>query len=140
MGLLKRDLNTVVGIFADDAVVEYGAGESGHLISYPCRVQGREKIKEFYEKRFARGQTFDDARPFCAVRKRICELSNWVIVNGYIADQDDGGKLEFSGEFLQVWRFDPRSGKVTSCDVHFDPVASGSGSPRLFALDDFATN
>jgi hypothetical protein len=117
--LEARDLDKVVGIFSDDAILVYGAGE----------------IRGFYERRFAKGPDFAAIRPFCGIRKDIRELGRWVIVIGNIADRNEDGTIGYAGRFLQIWSFDPKTRRATSTSVYFD-VNAATDAPDIVMIGD----
>jgi hypothetical protein len=122
--LEARDLDKVVGIFSDDAILVYGAGESAVAVPYAKEARGIGEIRKFYEWRFAKGPDFAAIRPFCGIRKDICDLGRWVVVSGNIVDGNEDGTIGYAGRFLQIWSFDPLTHRATSTYVYFDVNAA----------------
>ncbi|MDB5400460.1 MAG: hypothetical protein JWQ55_2478 [Rhodopila sp.] len=133
--LEARDLDKVVGIFSDDAILVYGAGESAVAVPYAKKVRGIGEIRGFYERRFAKGPDFAAIRPFCGIRKDIRELGRWVIVIGNIADRNEDGTIGYAGRFLQIWSFDPKTRRATSTSVYFD-VNAATDAPDIVMIGD----
>jgi hypothetical protein len=137
--LEARNLDEVVGIFSDDAILVYGAGESAAAVPYAKNARGIREIREFYENRFAKGPNFAAIRPFCAIRKDICEMGRWVVVSGNIADRNEDGAMGYAGSFLQIWSFDPITRRATSTYVYFD-VNAATDAPNSVMIGDLRDN
>lgn len=118
------DLDKVVSIFAEDAVVTYGAGASSTAIDYPGQFVGIDEIRKFYAGRFSKGKRFADIRPFCMLQPGMIATGRWVTVFSQIQDPPGSGSRGYTGPYVQVWSFDAPTGKVTSSDVFYDVDAT----------------
>ena len=133
--LKARDIDKVVGIFSEDAILVYGAAESAVAVPYAKEARGTGEIRAFYESRFAKGPDFAAIRPYCDIRKHICDLGRWVVVSGNIVDRNEDGTIGYSGSFLQIWSFDPLTRRATSTHVYFD-VNAAISAPDTVMIDD----
>jgi hypothetical protein len=119
------DLDKVVSIFSDDAVVTYGSGASGTAIEYSGQFTGIDEIRQYFATRFAKGARFSDIRQYCASQPTLVEFGRWVLSFGQIEDSHTAYNDAYSGPFMQVWSFNPTSGLVTSLDSYFDVDSTG---------------
>jgi hypothetical protein len=118
------DLDKVVSIFSEDAVVTYGSGASDSAVEYSGRWVGTEEIRQYFAGRFSKGMKIEDIRPFCALRPDMHEFGRWVVANGQIQDAPTPGGINYQGNFVQVWSFDPATAQATSLDSFYDVDAS----------------
>jgi hypothetical protein len=118
----KGDFNAVVSVFADDAIVTIGDGDSEGAVAYGGRFVGIEQIKYFYAGRLNAGGVHPRAiiRPFCAVESLQQEFGRWVIIGGQIHDSSKDNTLVYKGQYMQVWSINPADRKVASLSMFFD--------------------
>jgi hypothetical protein len=119
------DLDKVVSVFADDAVVTYGSGASDTAIQYSGQFTGIDNIRQYYAGRFAKGARLADIRPLCAAAPTLTQCGRWVTSFGQIQDTPSADGNAYIGPFMQVWSFHPLSALVTSLDSFFDVDSSG---------------
>jgi len=119
----KHDLDYVVSVFADDAVLIVGDGDSEGAVPYGGRFVGIDQIRHYYAGRFmlAAGSSFGVIRPFCGLLDGIMrQFGRWVIVGAKIEDTTpDKTSSIYNGDFLHVWSFNP-DGKIASLSMYFD--------------------
>jgi hypothetical protein len=116
----KRDFDAVVSIFADNAILTIGAGDSEGAVAYGGRFVGIEQIKYFYAGRLNAGvQPLAVIRPFCLIAKLEKEFGRWVLMGGEIHDSRKGQTL-YRGDYLHVWSINPAARKVASLCMYFD--------------------
>ena len=117
----KRDFNAVVSIFADDAILTIGAGNSEAAVAYGGRFVGRAQIKYFYAGRLNTSlHSSTVIRPRCIVAKLEQEFDRWVIIGGEIHDSDHVKKPVYQGQYMHVWSINPKDYKVASLSMFFD--------------------
>jgi hypothetical protein len=119
----KQELDYVVSVFADDAILIVGDGDSEGAVPYGGRFAGIAQIKHYYAGRFmlAGASPFGIIRPFCGLADGIMrEFGRWVIIGAKIEDTTpDRTSSIYKGDFLHVWSFNPH-GKVASLSMYFD--------------------
>jgi hypothetical protein len=121
-----RDLDWVVGSFADDAIVIVGDGDSEGAVPYGGRFVGIEQIKHYYAGRFMKtGGAFDIIRPFCGVTAPTVkqEFGRWVIIGSTIEDTLIDQSPIYRGNFLHVWSINPGGG-IASLSMYFDKIVT----------------
>ena len=102
----KRDLDYVVGVFADDAILIVGDGDSEGAVPYGGRFVGIDQIRHYYAGRFAlaTASPFGVLRPFCGISSGIMrQFGRWVIVGAKIEDTTPERAAIYNGDFLHVW-------------------------------------
>lgn len=118
----KRNLEGVVELFADEAVVEVGAGNTGSCAAYSGIFRGHKEIREYYGHRFSGGLHISaPLRPFCGFRPNPCVFGPWVIFSGTIRDELRDGTVTYDGSFLHVWTVNVGRHRLTSLCMHFEP-------------------
>jgi len=117
-----RDLDKVVGPFADNAILVIGAGDSEGAVPYGGRFVGIEQIKRYYATRFINTGTLALIRPFCGVVTGGVkqEFGRWVIIGSRITDTHVDQSSVYNGNFLHVWSINPGNGKIASLSMYFD--------------------
>ncbi len=117
----KGDFNAVVSVFADDAVVTIGTGDSEAAVAYGGRFVGIAQIKYFYAGRLGAGGVHPQAviRPFCIVENLQQEFGRWVIIGGQIHDSSNKTPV-YKGQYMEVWSINPKDSKVGSLRMFFD--------------------
>jgi len=121
----KRDLDYVVSVFAHDAVLIVGDGDSEGAVPYGGRFVGIEQIKHYYAGRFmlAGGSPVGIIRPFCGLLSGMMQqFGRWVIVGAKIEDTTPDQAAVYNGNFLHVWSINP-DGKIASLSMYFDTGA-----------------
>jgi ketosteroid isomerase-like protein len=117
----KSNLEGVVDLFADDAVVEVGAGGSAEAVAYSGVSRGRKEIRSYYQRRMARGETSSaPIRPECNIVLPPCIRWPWIVFAGEIRDEKDGKEL-YKGKFLHVWTVDAQAKFIKALCMHLDP-------------------
>jgi hypothetical protein len=118
----NRDFDEVVSMFADDAILTIGDGDSEGAMAYGGRFVGIEQIKYFYAGRFMSAGVHPLAvvRPFCAIRTLEQEFGRWVIIGSEIHDSRGDQTPVYKGKFLHVWSINPADRKVASLGMFFD--------------------
>ena len=120
----KADLDGLVAVFTDDAVVEIGAGDSASAVDYSGVIRGRAAIRDYYGRRFGRGQVASaPIRPFCGLKKQPCVFFPWVVMSGEIRDELGDGTVLYKGEYLHVWTVDAHAEHVRCLSMHLRPSA-----------------
>jgi hypothetical protein len=117
----KGDYNAVVSVFADDAIVEIGDGDSEGAVAYGGRFVGIAQIKYFYAGRLGAGGVHPQAviRPFCLVENLQQEFGRWVLIGGQIHDSGKDKTPVYKGQYMQVWSINKHR-KVASLSMFFD--------------------
>jgi hypothetical protein len=116
------DLDAVVSVYEDDAILIVGAGDSEGAVPYGGRFVGIDQIRDYYAWRFMKRSIKSGAvlRPFCGFADGFKkEYGHWIIVGGEIEDTHGDRSMIYKGKFLHVWSFDP-DGYVTSLSMFFD--------------------
>jgi hypothetical protein len=123
----KGDLDAVVSVYADDAILVVGAGDSEGAVPYGGRFVGISQIRHYYAWRFSlRTLKSGILRPFCGVYPKSGfqkEFGPWVIIGGDIEDTHGDRSPLYKGPYLHVWCFDGHH-KVTSLNMYFDNDAA----------------
>ena len=121
----QRDLDKVVGSFADNAIVIVGDGDSEGAVPYGGRFVGIEQIKRYYAGRFMNTGTFGIIRPFCGITAGAVkqEFGRWVIIGSVIEDTHIDRSPIYRGNFLHVWSINPGD-KIASLSMYFDKVVT----------------
>ncbi len=118
----KGDYNAVVSVFADDAIVTIGDGDSEAAVAYGGRFVGIAQIKYFYAGRLntaAGAHPQAVIRPFCIVENLEQEFDRWVIIGGQIHDSTKDKTPVYKGKYMQVWSIN-KDNKVASLSMFFD--------------------
>jgi hypothetical protein len=119
-------IDPVVSVYASDAVLTVGAGDSGGAVPYGGRFVGTDQIRNYYAWRFSMRTLKSGGmiRPFCGIAAGGFEkeFGPWVIVGGKIEDAHSDHSSIYNGPFLHVWSFDA-GGSVTSLSMFFDNEA-----------------
>ena len=118
----RKDFNAVVSIFADDAILTIGAGDSEAAVAYGGRFVGIAQIKYFYAGRLnANVHSFTVIRPRCLAPGLEKEFGRWVIIGAEIHDSSGHDqKPVYRGPYLHVWSINPQDQKVASLSMFFD--------------------
>jgi ketosteroid isomerase-like protein len=125
----KGDFAAVVSIFADDAIVTIGDGDSEAAVAYGGRFVGIEQIKYFYAGRLNAGiHPLAVIRPFCIVENLEREFGRWVIIGGQIHDTRKDKTPVYKGQYMQVWSINADR-KVASLSMFFDVDAVLPATP-----------
>lgn len=124
----RNDLDGVVGVFAHDAVIEIGAGNSASAVEYSEVIRGSEKIQDYYRGRFERGKhATAPLRPLCGIVKLPCIFFPWIIFSGEIRDELSDGTVLYQGNFLHVWTVDAQAQHINFLSMHLE--SSGRVAP-----------
>ena len=117
----RKDFDAVVSIFARDAIVTIGAGDSEDAVPYGGRFVGIEQIKYFYAGRLnAKAHTFTVIRPFCLAPGLEKEFHRWIIIGAEIHDSSSADQRPvYQGHYLHVWSINPDQ-TVASLSMFFD--------------------
>jgi hypothetical protein len=117
----NRDFDAVVSVFADDAILTIGDGDSEGAVAYGGRFVGIEQIKYFYAVRFMNPGIHPLAvvRPECAITTVEQEFGRWVIIGSEIHDRRSDLTV-YKGRFMHVWSINPADSKVASLSMFFD--------------------
>jgi ketosteroid isomerase-like protein len=117
----KRDFGAVVSIFADDAILTIGDGDSEGAVAYGGRFVGIEQIKYFYAGRLNAGvHPLAVVRPYCAIPGIEEQFGRWVFIGGEIHDSRSDRTPAYKGKFLHVWSINPADSKAASLSMFFD--------------------
>jgi hypothetical protein len=117
----RKDFDAVVSIFADDAILTIGAGDSETAVAYGGRFVGIAQIKYFYAGRLnANAHPFTVIRPRCLAPGLEKEFDRWVIIAAEIQDSGHDNKPVYQGPYLHVWSINPQDQKVASLSMFFD--------------------
>src|SRR5947209_7078596 len=86
----RCNLDGVVGIFAENAVVTYGAGASSSAIDFAGVYTGKKQIEQYYRDRFAgvNQRQWHAIRPFCSAVPDCIEVGPWVASWGAMTHVD----------------------------------------------------
>ncbi len=123
------NLDAVVSVFADDAVLTVGAGDSEGAVPYGGCFLGIDQIRNYYAWRISLRtlKTGGMVRPYCGITVGgggfHKEFDPWVIVGSKIEDAGSDRSPLYKGPFLHVWSFDMDDGSVTSLSMYFDNEA-----------------
>jgi hypothetical protein len=116
----KKDFNAVVSIFADDAILTIGAGDSEAAVAYGGRFVGIAQIKYFYAGRLNPNvHSFTVIRPRCLAPGLEKEFGRWVIIGAEIHDSGHDQKPVYQGHYMHVWSIN-KDQKVASLSMFFD--------------------
>jgi hypothetical protein len=116
-------IDPVVAIYAKNATLTVGAGDSAGVVPYGGHFVGTDQIRNYYAWRFSMRTVKGAAgiiRPFCGIAAGGFEqeFGPWVIIGGRITDTHTDTSPIYNGPFLHVWAFDS-TGHVTSLSMFF---------------------
>ncbi len=119
------DLNAVISVFADDAILTVGAGDLEGAVPYGGRFVGIGQIRNYYAWRISMRTLTSGGliRPFCGIVRGQGfekEFGPWVIVGSDIEDTHMDRSAIYKGSFVHVWSFDTSDDSVTSLSMYFD--------------------
>jgi len=116
----RGDFNAVVSVFADDAILTIGAGDSEAAVAYGGRFVGIAQIKYFYAGRLNPGvHPFTVIRPRCIAPGLEKDFDRWVIIGGEIQDSRQDNTPVYEGQYMHVWSIN-KDRKVASLSMFFD--------------------
>ena len=115
----RRDIDALMALFTDDAVVVVGAGGSASAVNYSGTFTGSDEIRSYYTTRFATPDNPHGAvKPFCGfVPNNYKEVGRWVIYWGSIV------RSHYNGNYLHVWTVDPKREQLDRLDMYLEPFA-----------------
>ena len=117
----KSDLAGIVSVFAQDAMIEVGAGNSADAVAYSGVIRGITEIENYYRGRLERGKhVAAPIRPFCSIIKRPCVFLPWLVFSGEIHDTLHDGSELYKGKFLHVWTVDGEGKRIKNLDMHLE--------------------
>jgi hypothetical protein len=115
----RRDIDALMALFTDDAVVVVGAGGSSGAVDYSGTFTGSDEIRKYYTKRFATPDNPPGAvKPRCGfVANNYKEVGSWVVFWGTI------GRAHYNGNYLHVWTVDSGRGLLARLDMYLEPFS-----------------
>lgn len=113
----KQDLDALMALFTDNAVVTIGAGGSASAVDYCGTFAGKPAIREYYESRFANDDSpLGSIKPFCGLSAdNHSEFASWVMFWGEL------GRAHYKGYFLHVWTVNATQGKLSALEMYLEP-------------------
>ena len=116
------DLDALMALFTENAVVVVGAGGSSSAVDYSGTYVGKDAIKAYYKSRIeSRNNPRGLIRPFCGFLGSGVEYGPWVMFWGQIVDRQNDGPESYRGAYLHVWTIDVGQRLISSLEMFLDP-------------------